>query len=67
MIKKLLNVSGTQVLGKSEQSKVLGGILPPKECNEENRCKMAGWCCTDNICIKSGPNENGIYPRCDYM
>lgn len=67
MIRKLLNLSDTQILGKKEQANVIGGIREPRMCNEEKPCNMTGWCCTDNYCIPSGPDENGIWPRCDYM
>lgn len=67
MISEILNLAYTQVLGKNEQTEILGGQNAPIACGENNPCNMAGWCCADNICIPSGPDENGIWPRCDYM
>jgi len=67
MIKKLLSLSEIQILNRREQKNVIGGKLAPRECGEDNPCNMKGWCCTDNYCIPSGPDENGIWPRCDYM
>lgn len=67
MLKKVLNLSDAQILGKKEQVNVVGGGYPPTECSENNPCNMNGWCCANNFCIRSGPDENGMWPRCDSM
>jgi hypothetical protein len=67
MIKSLMNVSGIQLLGNTEQSKVIGGKQAPILYSEEYPCNWIGWCCANNVCIPSGPDENGMYPVCDSL
>jgi len=67
MLKKVLNLLDAQVLSKKEQTNVIGGQPFPRRCDEENPCNTKGLCCTNNYCINSGPDKNGIWPRCDSM
>lgn len=67
MLKKVLNLLDAQILSRKEQINVIGGQPALRWCNEENPCNTKGLCCTNNYCINSGPDKNGIWPRCDYM
>ncbi len=67
MIKKVLTIPDAQGLSKTEQSVILGGKQAPIICSEEYPCNWAGWCCANNVCIPSGPDQNGMYPACDSL